>query len=177
MRSSVIIGAAGNSAWIPLIDDQIYTSVVVSGYPSFNGNFTWAVQYGQDNIQSVRSVSGSQTTTALVVNDTGPAGSGHGLSVGDSVIVVGSGTGVDGTYAVTSVASLTQYTLTVGVSQTATLSPQTRVASVRVFNHATLTGLIARGQGTLVAPVTCVRAVVSAYSAGNLELQAIQAIR
>lgn len=185
MRASVLIAANGVTPWIPVIDDQIDTGISLGGYLSYNGSLTWGVQYGFDNLQYRRAVSGTQTTTTVTINDTGPptgqnpqlSGAGHGLSVGDSVVVSESGIGVDGVYAVVAVNSLTQYTITVVPSQTATLSPLTKVASIRVFNHATMTALVARASGTIIAPCSAVRAVVSSYVAGNLELQVLQAIR
>lgn len=212
MRPSLqtIVGGAGvpiNGVWVPLSYNALAFNAIISGIAhGATTTFTWSAQYTLDDPEFERPISASQTTTVITVTDPGgwalgasilgPGGNtGHGLSVGDSVILKGLGSGMDGTYDVASVPSATTYTVTSLVSQSATGAVGARVTPLRVFVHPGLNGItagttaramaaIGMGQpdnsatATQVAPVIAmaVRPRMTAWTAGNLDFIVLQGI-
>ena len=147
---------------------------------------TFNVQYALDDVTegSTRQVSFSQTTNTITVTDWGkpvltglnPAGfaaNGHGLSVGDWVLLSGTQAGIDGEYDVTSVTSAFVYTLTSTISQSA--KGVANAKSARVLVHDILTGLTARAASGYIYPVYASRLFATAFTAGGYgRLVAIQ---
>lgn len=116
-------------------------------------------------------VSITQTTTTITVTDNGypwpyGGGLGHGLAIGDAVVLMGTQAGVDGIYSVATVPSTSTYTLSPAtVSQTLPLTQCTANVGKAVTGGSTgdkLTGIAAAGvivRTALVinAPITAVR--------------------
>lgn len=177
-QTEVSLNAIGNSVWIPHDIYQTPVGITLAGFISSGAVLTWAVQGTCDDISTgaARGVVISQTTTVITVTDLGPPSrlGTHGLSVGDDVTIIGTGiTGVDGEYAVTSVVSSTQYTVTSGISQSKASSVG-RVITARVFTHPILTGQNGRAQNNWSYPVKGSRLVVTAYTSGVSSLEVLQ---
>ena len=197
----VSLSAVGLSPLIPIAYNALAPQVsaaVTLGYTSTTApNLTYTVYHTFDdpnpdpNGTNQRLVSVSQTTTVITVTDNGPVqGSnpqlGHGLRVGDLVVLTGtqlpSGkTPIDGSYSVASITSATVYTLTSTVSQSATGGPNSQVQSFRLFTLSWfgLTGLTAATAAGYVSypyPITGLCLGVSAYTAGVATLVVDQAV-
>jgi hypothetical protein len=179
------VGALAAGPWIPI--NYIESWFGVGLYVTLSGDassITYTVDYTGDDpsIVAVRPVTISRTTTTATVTDNGPVGSQypydtgnhHGLVTGDSVVVTGSGSAnFDGTQPITYV-SPTTYTYPVANSGASADTGNAKVVALRVFNHANLTGLSIRAQGTLNYPVTAVRLRLSAWAAGQATLGILQ---
>lgn len=183
MRPSIVtLNAIGVSPWIPVNYKQLVFGVGLAIIPSSNiAALTCKAQLTFDDPgpDSAHSVSVSQTLTTLTVTDpggyqSGGAAFGHGLSVGDSVTLTQSGLpGVDGTWPVASVVSQNQYTITLPGSASQS-SAFTMAQPFRVFDHASLTAVSARANGSIGFPVAAVRLSVSAIGAGYVSLAVLQ---
>jgi hypothetical protein len=148
---SVTLAATGVSPWIPVNRYQVPFGVSLFGLPSSGASVTWKVQHTADRLDSdaERPISISRAGTVATVTD--PA---HGLSVGDSVIIMGSGSSnLDGTQAVASIVDANTYTYTVVNTGATASATGTRGKNLRVFDHATLTGQTARAAVRLSATV------------------------
>jgi hypothetical protein len=122
----------------------------------------------------------SQTTTVITVTDPGLAVRG-GVAVGDVVKIRGSGvaSGVDGTYAVATAPSPTTYTVTSGVSQSATGGVNSQHAYYRMFAApAALTAQVARASGFLshstTGPVTGIALKLTGRTVGSVTMAVVQ---
>ena len=183
------LAALGNTPWLPVIYNQANFNLAVAVTLTNGASLTYTIQHTFDEPTDVqeRFVAVSQTTTVLTVTDTGPPASsgvgisvgGHGLIVGDSVVLLNTGIGVDGTYAVATVPSATSYTLTSAISQSATGSTNSAVKTFRVFNStlaaSTTRGSVAYGANTNNnAPITQLRLNISVYASGTATIVYIQ---
>lgn len=169
---NVKIAALGSSPWVTVNQLQLAFGIGLAVSLTSGASLTYTVQHTFDDPTARRQVLISRTLTTVTVTDTA-----HGLSVGDSVVITGSGfTGGDGTYDVASVVDANNYTYTSGTSGSATGSDNTFVASFRVFPHATLAAQIARASGNYAFPVQMVRLKVTVYASGIADLTLLQAI-
>ena len=174
----VSLGGLGVSAWVQHDYYQSPPVITLAGSISSGGVLTWAVQGTADDpaTTSARDVFVSQAGTVITVTDAGPPtrlGT-HGLSVGDYVSLIGtSQAGVKGEYAVASVLSATQYTLTSAVSQ-AISGLVCQAITCRVFQHPTLTGETARAVGSWTFPIRASRLSVTAWTSGIASLEVLQ---
>lgn len=169
-------GLLGASPWIDTDYFQTPFCLGMLFSISTGATLTATVQMTCDDmsIQTQRPVQGSQTTTVITVTDTGPFQppsynglGGHGLAVGDYVHLFNTGIpSGDGDYTIATVPSATTYTLTSGVSQTATLGPNTTVLAARVFAHPTITGAAARTYASQLSPVMAVRLLIATFTSG-----------
>jgi hypothetical protein len=165
------LAAAGNSPWLNCNWLQNSFGVSLAGIPTSGANLTWKVQHTFDLFsQTARPVTISRTTTVATVTDTD-----HRLSVGDSIVVVNSGsTNLDGTYDIATVIDANSYTYTVANSGIASASAQLK--SFRVFDHATLVAKTARADGNYAFPPEGYRLVITAYVSGKCDLIAHQGL-
>lgn len=169
---SVKVSAAANSAWIPVNEIQAMFGIGIGVSVTSGANLTYSVQHTFDDPTARRLVSISRTLTTVTVTDTA-----HGLSVGDSVVVTGSGfTGGDGTFAIASVVDANTYTYTSGTSASSTGSDNTFVVSFRIYSHASLAAQTTRADGNYAFPIQAVRLAVTAYVSGTAEMIVLQAI-
>lgn len=165
------LSAAGNSNWIPLDSQQVAFAVALAGIPSSGAVLTWKVQHTFDDLSSdsERQVSIARVGTTATVTDAN-----HGLSVGDSIIVMGAGApfdtaGFTGAAAdVASVVDANTYTYTVANSGATASAAGARAKYLRVFDHAVLTGQTARADGNYAFPCAACRFVITAYTNGTL---------
>lgn len=165
------------SKWLPVSNLQQSFAVSVSVVVSSGANLTYSVQHSFDDPSLARLVMITQVaSTTATITDLGVDGLGHGLSVADDVIVQGSGIGIDGEYAVASIVSATQYTITTTVNQTATSLPGARVTTFTVFNNASLVGQTTRGSTNYAFPITVTRLILTAYVSGVATMTTIQGL-
>lgn len=175
------LNAAGAGPWIPVAYNQPTFNLSLAGFPSSGASLTYKAQHTFDEMDLERVVLITQSTTTVTVTDSGPTGLGHGLSVGDDVILKGTAQGgapasVDGDYAVASVVSLTQYTVTVPTSQTIATAIRARVTTLKVVDNATMVGQTGRSSSNYAFPVTAVRANITAYASGFLSFILLQGL-
>jgi hypothetical protein len=172
MRPVVLtLGAAGVTPWVPVNYIQNGFLLGMSGEMTSGGGLTWAIQYTMDDLgQEFRPVSISRSTTTATVTDPD-----HRLSVGDSIIVAGTGSSnLDGTYAVASIVDANSYTYTVANTGAAAGGVNSKLKSLRVLTHATLTDQTASAAGSLAYPVRAVRGAVTAYTSGKIDFTFLQ---
>jgi hypothetical protein len=203
MRPSyqTIIGATPvpiNGAWVPLSYNVLSFNAMIAGlmWPS-TAAMTWLLQYTLDDPVFERPIrNASQAGTTITVSDLGgtannstqygPGGLySHGMSVGDSVILKGLGSNMDGTYDIASIVDPFTYTVTSDLTQTATASAGARVTPLRVWVHPLLTAVttartfapITISQPPTVCPtiVMGVRPRISAWTSGNLDFTVLHA--
>lgn len=173
MRSplSVTQSAAGASPWLVLDYLQRPFNVGLFASLSFDGNLTYQVQHTPDNPNKFKGVTLSRTTTVA----TATFAAAHGLNVGDSIVVQGSGdANLDGTFAVASVVDATHLTYTVANTGLAADTGHAKACLMRVFPHAYLTALTAKADGNYAFPVWATRVNVTAYTAGSVTLEVVQ---
>ena len=196
----VTVNAVGYSAWIPIAYNESWFGIGVAVIVPVSATGTYTVQHTFDDPSYAMQLDGSNTitiarvTTTATVTDFGPNGLGHGLSVGDSVVVSGSGSptildsqppavgdplagvgrGIVG-WNVASVPSSTTYTYTVANSGPASDGGNAHVCRMRVFNS-TLSAQTASGTVTYNYPVRAIRLSVSALSAGFIDMIVLQGV-
>jgi hypothetical protein len=166
------MAAQGNSQWAPVNSLQIAFAIGLAVVPSSGASLTATVQHTFDDptIDRRHPIVIARAGTVATVTDTN-----HGLSVGDSAVITGSGdANLDGDREVATVVDANNYTYT--VANTGATSGQTGVtaANFRVFNHATLAALVARTDGNYAFPVAAVRLRLPTYSSGRCELIILQ---
>jgi len=162
----VRLSAAGVSAWIPLNRYATSIAVALGLMFSSNKNLTAAVQYTLDPLVD-QPCNISRTTTTATVTLTN-----HGLSVGDSVVVSGGGSPLDGTYAVASVTNQNVFTYTV-VDSGATSAIDAKIKPLRVMTHPVLSGITANTDSNFSVPPTACRLAVTSYTAGYVDLDVV----
>ena len=178
--TQVSLAAQAISPWIPHDYYQTPANIGLAFFVSSGAALTASVQFTLDDLGAggERQVLASQSTTVVTVTDNGPPGNGgtHGLSVGDYVRLYGTGiAGLDGEYfAVATIVSATQYTLTSGTSQTVSPAVPAKVVTARVFTHAVLTGQTARATGNYTVATRGSRLNVTAYTSGTGTLEVLQ---
>lgn len=202
MRPSyqTVLGAAGvpiYGAWVPLSYNVENFNAQIAGLVWPGGStLTWSLQYTLDDPVYERTVSATQSGTTITVTDQGGtapnsvwygpgAAYGHGMSVGDCVILKGLGSNMDGTYDIATAANNTTYTVTSAVSQTATAAVGARVTPLRIWIHplfsavtgARTGGPIGISQPPTVSPVIvmAVRPAITAWTSGNLDFTVLHA--
>jgi hypothetical protein len=163
------LAALGNAPWVPLNYLQGTFGVTLLGSITSGASLTYKVQQTLDDFsQEFRFVSISRTTTTATVTDND-----HRLSTGDSVIITGTGdanldapNGADITFV-----DANTYTYTVSNTGAATGSANSKLKSFRVFDHATMTGLVARTVGSIIGfPIMAVRLKTTIYASGKVDL-------
>lgn len=160
------LSAAGVAPWIPLNRYSSTIAIALGVIFSTNKNLTAEVQYVTDPLVSQPcSISRSTTTATLTLTN-------HGLAVGDSVVVTGWDTLLDGVYAVGGVTNENVITFTVA-DVGATGSAGARVIPLRVQVHPTLTALTADAVGNFAYPPTACRLAVTSYTAGYVDLDVV----
>lgn len=167
---SVVLGAAGNSPWIPINYLQVPNNIGFAVTLSSGASLTYTVQHTFDDvsIDALRLVSISRTTTTATVTDPD-----HGLSVGDSIMIRDTGSSnLDGTYSVASVVDANTYTYT--VANTGATAATGKVKSFRVFNHEDVASKTDRQDGNYAFPVRAIRLNISTYASGKATLTILQ---
>jgi hypothetical protein len=171
--TEVILGAVGFSPWVPVSYLQTPPNVAVIGTLSSGASLTYKAQHTFDDLSLRRFVGASQSAFTITITDSGNEGKGHGLSVGDYCDLQGTGKLMDGEYAVASIVSATQYTLTSLVSQTA-VSSSGLVTTAKVYDNDTLVDMTTRGAADYNFPITAVRLNVIVWASGFCTLQVLQ---
>ena len=94
----VVMNAAGYSQWLPVDWQANWFGVGVAVVLSEDGNLTYTVQHTFDSPDLVTNdyitnsaVKIARAGAVATVTDTGPYGIGHGLTTGDSVVILSSG--------------------------------------------------------------------------------------
>lgn len=160
-------GALGNSVWAPLNQVQAEFGVGIGCSVTSGANLTYKIQHtfddpGPDGRRQV-SISRAAAVATVVDND-------HRLSVGDSVVVTGTGnSGMDGTFDVATVVDANTYTYAVPNSGATADQGNSFLNSFRTYNHATIVGQTGRVDGNYAFPVQVVRLVVTAYVSGKVD--------
>lgn len=161
---SVRLSAAGFSPWIPLNRLQNNFNVGLAVVFSSNGNLTCTVQHTFDNIFEWLPTRVTRSTTTATARRTN-----HGLSTADWIGIQGmQSTNLDGFFAVASIPD--QDTVTYTVSNTGATEANGFMTIGRLFPHLTLQALTADADGNYISPVTACRLLVSAYTAGYVDL-------
>lgn len=162
----ITVSSATFSNWFPVNAKQQSFGISLATNISSGAVLTYQVRHTFDDPWSSREVSISRVTTTATVVDTA-----HGLVVADQVVVSGSGSSVlDGTYAIASIVDANSYTYTVANSGATASVPGTRLVSLKVFAHDTITALTADAQGNYAFPVRAIQLNVTAYTSGSVTL-------
>lgn len=175
LPAQIRLTAVGPSNWIPVNRLQSKFNLALAGWIDDGSTLTWEVQHTLSGLDSSRErqVTISRSTTTATVTDPN-----HGLDVGDSVIVEGSGTSnLDGTREVVSIVDANSYTYTVANTGPTASAVGTRAKNLKVFIHSTLTGQAGNADGNYAFPPTAVRFYVTAYTSGALNAQIVQGLR
>jgi hypothetical protein len=167
--TSVTVGAAGPSAWIPINRYQTPLNIGFGVTLSSGATLTYKIQHTFDDPQETYAcqITRSTTTATVVLTD-------HGLVVNDSITVSGAGAPLDGTYTVASVVDANSVTYTVANSGATVSAPGARLAKHRVFDHEQVTGKTANEDGNYAYSVCAIRLNVTAYTGGKATLTVIQ---
>lgn len=181
MRTSYTsLGAAGNGQWVRLNDLQVAFGVALAGIISSGASLTWKVQHTFDDPvadssnQRKHPISIARAATVATVTDFGADGTGHGMSIGDSVIITSTGsTNLDSASPnigseVATVVDANNYTVT--VANTGPTAATGLAQNFRVFDHATLVGQTGRADGNYAYPPSMCRLKVTTYASGRVEL-------
>lgn len=172
--------AIGSTEWLPLDYRQRPPTVTINVLvPSTVTAVTYSVDYTNDDLMGNTKVSPSSitrvTTTATVVSPL------HGLNVGDSIRVLGTGipnaqaTSLDGLFSVASVTDANTFTYTVANSGVTTSSLQAYYIPMHVTTLSSLSGKTATADGNVAFPVRAVRLRVTAYTGtGNVLMEVTQ---
>lgn len=190
-----VVTAPGTSQWIPvnyLANWYGLTAVIIPD--SAVATIAASLQYTYDELGSVtdnqdftgtRTVSWTRSGTTLTVTDTGPFGLGHGASVADSVILQATGSSNlnspqaaapqrgDLGFAIASIVSATQYTIT--VTNAGGTSGVGKATVLRVSTSTTITAATnVKSDGFLQLQVQAVRLTVGTLTGGNVSLRVTQ---
>lgn len=168
----ISVSALGPGQIVPVNRLQRSFGIGLAGYISSGASLTWKVQHTEDPFDrdQERYVSIARAGTVATVTDPN-----HKLSVGDTVIVMGSqSTQLEGTFDVATVVDANNYTLTVANAGPTTSAMGTRVVSMRWIDHATLTGQVGRADGNYAFPITALRPNLTVYASGTLDLDIMQ---
>lgn len=164
---SVRLTAAGFSPWILLNRMTNGFGVGFGAKMSSNGNLTYSVQHTFDDLYERTLCLMSRSTTSLSIIKAN-----HGLSTNDWAQISG-GSIWDGTYAVASITD--QNTFVVTVADTGATSGLFWVQTARVFDHSEIDDETASADGNYEFPPRAMRLIVTAFSAGYVDLNVIQA--
>lgn len=166
--TSIIMAAQGNSTWTPINYLQNTFGIGLAVILSSGASLTATVQHTHDDpaIDRRHIISIARAGTVATVTDAL-----HGLSVGDSAVITGSGdTNLDGDREVATVVDVNTYTYTVVNTGATASSVNTYAQNFRVFNHAVLVNLTARADSNYAFPFQAVRLRLPTYSSGRCEL-------
>lgn len=175
----LLASALGPTPWAPVNSFQKNFKVGLAVTLWDSASLTYTVQHTMSNLQfeQLHPVSISQTLLVITVTDAGVDGLGHGLVAGDYVRLQSTGnTTLDGDWTVAAVTNATTYTITSGVSQSATGGPFSLALGARVFPHASLVAQTARGNGSYDYPVRAVRLNITVYGSGRAQLEILQGL-
>lgn len=171
--TKVTLSALGNSVWVPLDYIQAPFAVSLAAILSSGAVLTYSVQNSFDPVNELRPISISRAGTVATVTDVN-----HGLSIGDGIVISGSGDANLDTQIANVATVLTANTYTYTVANTGlTSSTSASAANMRQFPDANLFAQTARGEGNYAFPTRACRLVVSAYTSGVVELIILQGVR
>lgn len=167
--STVRLSSATFSDWIR-VNRMTEFALAFAVEMSSNGNLTYTVQHTLDDFYDNRAKRNlSRVTTSLTVAQTN-----HGLSTSDWVQISASTySGWNGTYAVASITDQNNFVVTVADAGDA--SGEAYVQTARVINHPDIAAETASADGNYEFPPAAVRLIVTAYTAGYVDLTVIQA--
>jgi hypothetical protein len=168
---TVRLSAAGRSSWIP-VDRYVPSFIVGLGVKlSSNGNLTYSVEHTFDDVfNAVAPVAITRVTTTATVNFIN-----HGMSAGDYLKVIGSGDpNLDGEYAIAAITDQNNFTYTVVDTGLTAAVASVRIVKCRIFAHEILAAKTASDDGNYVAPISACRLNVTAFTAGYVDLTAMQ---
>lgn len=166
------LSALGVSPWVPINYLQIAFGVGLGVIPDSGSTLTYTVQHTFGDLSTFHPIQFTQSATTVTVEDNA-----HNLSVGDSVIIQGSGiNGADGTQVVASIVNANSYTFTSGVSQIAVSQPSCVATNLPVFPHISLVGLTTRADGNYAYPIGAIRLSVTAYTSGAVNMYVYQSM-
>lgn len=179
---SVVLAAVGTSIVVPLSYLSNGIAIAVAGLlSSDNSGITYSIQHTMDDMtdDACRSVLISRTTTTATVTD--PL---HGMVSGDTVIIDNSGDAnldspVDAQKRPfpiqVTVTDVNTYTYTVANTGAAASKPTVRAKRQRWFSLTALTGATTRiYQAFTGQPITGLRLIITARTAGSVEMLIIQ---
>ncbi len=166
--TSVRISSTTPSNWVPLNRYPTTVQIMLGLLFSSNADMTVDVQYTTDPLVGQSALITRSTTTATVKLTN------HGLSAGDSVVVSGAGSTLDGTFAVASVTDQNTFTYTCS-NAGGTSFPDCSVIPLRVLTHPVLAGVVTTGNSGNQAsnfnqPPSAVRLKASSWTAGYADL-------
>lgn len=168
--TSVTVSSAAPSAWIPVDTNRLPFNVGFGCTIAEGTTATYTVQHTFDSLGDARPCSISRSTTTATVTLVG-----HGLAVGDSVIIQNSGsTNLDGTRVVAAVSDADTFTYTVSNTGATASVLGTLATILRVFDHPDVAGETAKADGNYAFPCTAIRLNVSAYTDGAVTLTVAQ---
>jgi len=180
MRTEVVVSLAalGASAWVPVNYHQRNFKLSLAATMDNGaalGTGTWKIQLTDDDPNLSLPITPTSITRAAAVATVVQPG--HGLRTGDCVIVFGSGDPVNLDTQGSDVTVVDANTYTYAVPNAGLLAalPTVRLITLRVLDHATMTGLTVATYGSLEDPVRAVRSRVTVAGAGNLRLVVTQA--
>lgn len=168
------LSAAGYTPWVPINRLQTSFNVALAVVLSSGASLTYTVEYTLDNphdsMNQTQNFTLSRTTTVLTVIKTA-----HGLSVGDWVNLWGNGGApLDGEFQVATIVDANTFTVPVAAAGLSAGNGTGWLQTLRVFSHATLTGLTASASGSFSSPPFATRLHVSTYSSGTADFDIIQ---
>ncbi len=168
----VRLSAAGTTPWIQLDRNVAAFSVGIRVVLSSGASMTYSVQHTFDDIHNMVPVSVTRSGTAATLKYTN-----HGLSVGDSVVVISAGTtNLEGTFPVASVVDANNVTYTVSNTGPTTDGGNTLASLLRVSENIILTGVTTSGDTNYSAPVEAVRLKISTYVSGFADILILQGL-
>jgi hypothetical protein len=172
MRATSVNGpaATGPSSWIPIDNTLNGFGMAISCVITSGASLTYKVQYTFDDPWLTRQCKITRASTTATVTLTA-----HGLTAGDSVVVQGSGSSsLDGTYAVASVTNANVFTYTVADSGLTAANHDVRIVTLRVKDHADITGETTTQDGNIAYPARAVRVNNTVWASGLVTLTVVQ---
>lgn len=166
-------GGPNSSEWVPLNYLAKWFGATVFVSLDTNAVLTsYSVQRTYDDFSAASAITPTSvtrsTTTVTVVDPL------HGLVTGDAIKVHGNGdTNIDGFHDVT-VTDLNTYTYTALNSGLTAGGVGTKINRFRVIVDANMTAKTAKADAAIATPVTGVRLIVVALSAGSVRMRVIQ---
>lgn len=161
----VRLTAVGVSAWVPFNYLQSSPNGSVAVIEDSGATSTYTVDHTFDDITTKHNVTLVQAANTITVTDPG-----HGLSVGDGVVIDRTGgNGVDGNQVVASVTNANVYTITSPVSQ-AFSSNNGYAANLRAFALAGLTAQTTRQYASYPFPIMAVRLRLTVLTGGAVTM-------
>lgn len=176
MRETTRSALQGPSPWLPVsYYENPFSVSLFASLSADNSGITYKVQHTPDNPQDLRQPQSiTRTTTTATVTDPN-----HGLKTGDCLMTFGTGDpNLDTTIGLgTDVTVVDVNTYTYVVANTGAAAARigtTRIVTLKVYDHAQMTGLVANADGNYAFPVQAVRVRNTAWTAGTTSLKVIQ---